>query len=80
LGLERLNPVAILWTALGFLIYTWIIPVGMMKTVSTVLICEFGYCITVWLVSAFWPALARASLAGEQRETVEQLAWHLAER
>jgi nucleobase:cation symporter-1, NCS1 family len=74
------NPVAILWTALGFLIYTWVVPVGMMKTVSTVLICGFGYCITVWLISPFWLALARASHAGAQHETVEQLAWQLAER
>ena len=57
-----------------------VIPVGMMKTVSTVLICEFGYCVTVWLVSAFWPVLPRASHASEQRKTVEQLAWQLAER
>ena len=74
------NPVAILWTALGFALYMYVIPVAMMKTVSTVLICGFGYCVTVWLVSAVWPALARASHAGEQRETVEQLAWQLAER
>lgn len=74
------NPVAIAWTALGFWIYMSVIPVGMMKTVSTVLICGFGYCVTVWLLSAYWPALARASHAGTQRETVEQLAWQLADR
>jgi predicted RND superfamily exporter protein len=75
-----INPIAILWTALGFAIYMYVIPVGMMKTVSTVLICGLGYCVTVWLLAPFWPALARASHAGEQHETVEQLAWQLAER
>jgi cytosine/uracil/thiamine/allantoin permease len=74
------NPLAIAWTVMGFIIYMYVIPVGMMKTVSTVLICGFGYCVSAWLLSPYWPALARASLAGEQRESVEQLAWQLADR
>jgi purine-cytosine permease-like protein len=77
---KGVNPVAVLWTVLGFCIYMFVIPTGMMKTVSTVLISGFGYCVTTWLVARFWTTLAMASRPGEQRETVEELAWQLAER
>jgi cytosine/uracil/thiamine/allantoin permease len=68
------NPVAVLWTVLGFGIYMFVIPTGMMKTVSTVLICGAGYSVTTWLVARYWTVLATASRPGEQRETVEELA------
>jgi NCS1 nucleoside transporter family len=73
------NPVAIIWTLLGFVIYLYL-PTAVMKTISTVLICGFGYCVTTWLVATYWSALARASRPGEQHGTVEDLAWQLAER
>ncbi|WP_428487801.1 purine-cytosine permease family protein [Rhodopila sp.] len=74
------NPIAAVWTVLGFGIYMYVIPVGMMKTVSTVLLCGFGYWITTWLMSASWSALTRAARPVEQVQTVEELAWQLAER
>jgi nucleobase:cation symporter-1, NCS1 family len=74
------NPIAILWTAIGFAIYMYVIPTVMMKTVSTVLICGVGYCLTTWLVATSWSALARAAHPGEQHVTVEDLAWQLADR
>ncbi len=73
------NPVAILWTLLGFAIYLYL-PVAVMKTISTVLICGAGYCVTTWLVATYWKTLAKASRPGEQHGTVEDLAWQLAER
>jgi hypothetical protein len=51
-----------------------------MKTISTVLICGAGYCVTTWLVATYWAALAKASRPGEQHGSVEDLAWQLAER
>jgi cytosine/uracil/thiamine/allantoin permease len=73
------NAVAILWTLLGFVIYIYL-PTSVMKTISTVLICGIGYCVTTRLVSTDWSALANASRPGEQHGTVEDLAWQLAER
>ena len=64
---------------LGFAIYVYL-PAAVMKTISTVLICGFGYCVTTWLVATYWSALAKASKPGEQHETVEDLAWQLADR
>ena len=74
------NPIAILWTALGFVIYMYLVPTAMIKTVSTLLICGLGYSVTTWIVSTGWTALAAASRPGRQRESVEELAWQLAER
>jgi NCS1 nucleoside transporter family len=74
------NPVAVLWTALGFVIYMEVIPTAMMKTISTALICGFGYSVTAWLVSTYWPALNRSSQVGDTRASVEELAWQLADR
>jgi nucleobase:cation symporter-1, NCS1 family len=74
------NPIAIAWTALGFVIYMYVIPTAMIKTLSTVLICGLGYCVTTWIASACWKALAVAARPGTQRESAEELAWQLAER
>ncbi len=74
------NPVAILWTVVGFLIYMYVIPIFMMKTICTVLICGAGYCATSALVARYWAALGRASRPNEQHGTAEELAWLLAER
>jgi len=73
------NPVALVWTLLGFVIYLYL-PTAVMKTISTVVICGIGYCVTTWMVSRYWTALAKASRPGEQHGTVEDLAWQLAER
>ena len=74
------NPIAILWTAFGFVIYMYLVPTAMIKTISTLLICGLGYSVTTWIVSTGWTALAAASRPGRQRESVEELAWQLAER
>jgi NCS1 family nucleobase:cation symporter-1 len=74
------NPIALIWIALGFLIYMYVIPTGMMKTVSTVLISGLGFCVTTWLAAAWWPALAPSTDEGETQISVEDLAWQLAER
>ena len=74
------NPVAILWTAIGFVIYMYVLPIEVMRTISTVLICGIGYCMTTWLVATYWTDLARAARPGELEGTVEDLAWQLANR
>lgn len=74
------NPIAIAWTAVGFVLYMYVIPAAMMKTATTVLICGLGYCITTWIASVAWPALADAARPGVQRDNVEELTWQLAER
>jgi nucleobase:cation symporter-1, NCS1 family len=74
------NPIAIAWTAIGFLLYMYVIPTAMIKTASTLLICGLGYCVTTWIASTGWKALADAARPGRQRESAEELAWQLAER
>jgi cytosine/uracil/thiamine/allantoin permease len=74
------NPVAVLWTVLGFLLYMYVIPAGMMKTVSTVLLSGTGYALTVWLVATHWPSLAKAARPGRQVADLQDLTWKLAER
>jgi hypothetical protein len=58
----------------------YLVPTAMIKTISTLLICGLGYSVTTWIVSTGWTALAAASRPDRQRETVEELAWQLAER
>jgi cytosine/uracil/thiamine/allantoin permease len=74
------NPVAIVWTALGFLIYMYVIPTAMIKTLCTVAICGLGYTVTAWVVATYWPALRRAARPRAAIASVEELAWQLAER
>ena len=74
------NPIAIVWTVLGFLIYMYVVPTAVMKTISTVLICGVGYCLTTMLFATYWSALGRASRPSEQHGSAEELAWQLAER
>ncbi len=74
------NPVAVAWTAIGFVLYMYVLPPEVMRTVSTVLICGAGYCVTTWGVATFWSAIADSAKATELQGTVEDLAWQLAER
>jgi nucleobase:cation symporter-1, NCS1 family len=74
------NPVAILWTALGFPIYMFVIPTAMIKTLCTVAVCGFGYTVTAWVVATYWPALHHAAHPRAPIASVEELAWQLAER
>jgi nucleobase:cation symporter-1, NCS1 family len=74
------NPIAALWTVLGFLTYMFVIPPAYIQTVCTILITGAGYWATTRLVALWWTALARASRPGDQRESVDELAWDLAVR
>jgi NCS1 nucleoside transporter family len=74
------NPIAVVWTVLGFGIYMYVVPTEMMKTVSTVLICGCGYWLTTWAMANRWSELARSARPAEQAQTVEELAWQLADR
>lgn len=74
------NPIAILWTALGFLIYMYVIPTAMIKTLCTVAVCGFGYTVTAWAVATYWPALRDAARPRPTIASAEELAWQLVER
>ena len=74
------NPVAVVWTALGFLSYMFVIPAEWIRVVVTLVASGAGYWATMQLMSARFPQLARASHPGEQREAIEDLDWELAIR
>jgi purine-cytosine permease-like protein len=74
------NPIAALWTVAGFLIYMLVIPPEYIQTLCTVLVTGAGYWATTRLVALRWTVMARASRPGEQRESVDELAWDLAVR
>jgi len=74
------NPVAVLWTVLGFLLYMFVIPQAYIQTLCTLLITAAGYWATVRLVAMRSNIMARAARPGDQRETVDELAWDLAVR
>src|ERR1700739_5013344 len=77
---KGVNPVAVIWTALGFLAYMFVIPPEWIRVLVTLLATGAGYWATMQLLSPYlaWPA--RASPPGEQREPVEDLDWQLALR
>ncbi|HVY15075.1 MAG TPA: cytosine permease [Rhodopila sp.] len=74
------NPIAVLWTVAGFLIYMFVIPQAWIQTLCTLLITAAGYWLTTRLVSVRSGTMARASRPGEQRESIDDLAWDLAAR
>ncbi len=63
---------AIGWTVLGFVIYL-AVPMAWLPTAVTPIVTGIGYYVTVRLLSARFPTLARAGRPGEQRESVEGL-------
>jgi cytosine/uracil/thiamine/allantoin permease len=74
------NPIAVIWTALGFLAYMFVIPPESIRVLVTLLATGAGYWATMQLLSPYFTWLARASHPGEQREPVEDLDWELALR
>jgi purine-cytosine permease-like protein len=74
------NPVAVVWTALGFLAYMFVIPAEWIRVLVTLLATGAGYWATMQLLSPRFTELARASHTGGQREAVEDLDWELALR
>jgi nucleobase:cation symporter-1, NCS1 family len=77
---KGVNPIAVLWTALGFLAYMFVIPAEWIKAVVTVIATGAGYWATVQLLAPYLSGLARAARPGDQREAVEDLDWELAVR
>ena len=74
------NPVAVIWTALGFLAYMFVIPAEWIRVLVTLLATGAGYWATMHLLAPYFPELALASHPGEQREPIEDLDWQLALR
>ena len=74
------NPIAAFWTVAGFLIYMFFIPPADIQTLCTLLITGAGYWATTRVVALRWNVMARASRPGDQRESVDELAWDLAVR
>jgi len=77
---KGVNPVAVTWTALGFLAYMFVIPAEWIRVVVTLLASGAGYWATMQLLSPRFVELARAAHPGEQREAVEDLDWEHALR
>jgi nucleobase:cation symporter-1, NCS1 family len=44
------NPIAVAWTAFGFLICTYVIPTAWIPVLLTLLITGVGYLLTVWIM------------------------------
>jgi nucleobase:cation symporter-1, NCS1 family len=77
---KGVNPIAVLWTALGVLAYMLVIPAEWIKAAVTVIATGAGYWATVQLLAPYLSELARAARPGDQREAVEDLDWELAVR
>jgi len=77
---QGVNPVAVIWTALGFLAYMFVIPAEWIRVLITLLATGAGYWATMHLLAPHFSELARASHAGEQHQPVEDLDWQLALR
>jgi NCS1 family nucleobase:cation symporter-1 len=78
---KGVNPVAVAWTAIGFLAYMYVIPPEWVRVPVTVVLTGLGYWATVELLSPRLAKLARASRpVTTQREAVEDLDWELAVR
>jgi nucleobase:cation symporter-1, NCS1 family len=65
------NVVAILWTAIGFLLCTFLVPVGWIPTMAALWLTGIGYYVNVLLVRPFSRILRAAARPGEQRESIE---------
>jgi nucleobase:cation symporter-1, NCS1 family len=74
------NFIAVVWTALGFLAYMFIIPAEWIRVVVTLLATGAGYWATIQLLAPYFEELSRASNPREEREPVEELDWDLAVR
>lgn len=77
---KGVNPVAVIWTALNFLAYLFVIPAESIRVLVALLATGAGYWATMALLSPYFAELGRASHPGEQREPVEELDWELALR
>src|ERR1700751_3904620 len=77
---KGVNPIAVVWTALGFLAYMFVIPPESIRVLVTLLATGAGYWATMQLLSPYFTWLAGASPPGEQREPGEDLAGELALR
>jgi purine-cytosine permease-like protein len=75
-----INPVAVIWTALGFLAYMFVIPAEWIRVLITLLTTGTGYWATIYLLAPHFADLAKASHTSEQSEPVEDLDWQLALR
>ena len=75
------NPVAVVWTLLGFLFYLFVVPKEWIQFLVTVTATGAGYWATVKLLAPRFTQLAVAAHATiEQREAIEDLDWELAVR
>ena len=74
------NPVAVVWTVLGFLLYMFVIPKPWVQTLCTLILTAAGYWASTRLLALRWRLLARGARPGDQRESVEALVWELASR
>ncbi|MBV9373468.1 MAG: cytosine permease [Alphaproteobacteria bacterium] len=74
------NPIAVIWTALGFLAYMFVIPAEWIRVLVTLSATGVGYWATMHLLAPHFRQLALASHPGEQREPIEDLDWQLALR
>src|SRR6202008_579473 len=75
---KGVNPIAVIWTALGFLAYMFVIPPESIRVLVTLLATGPGYWATMQLLSPYFTGLAGASPPGDQREPVEDFDWELA--
>lgn len=64
------NPIAIVWTLIGFVLYQYVIPVALFQTLSTVLVVMIGYTLTVKL---FTGSSVIANAANPPRLTPQEL-------
>ena len=74
------NPIAVVWTALGFLAYMFVIPAAWIQVLVTLVATGAGYWATTVLLAPRLAELARAARPGDAREAVEDLDWELAVR
>ncbi len=74
------NPIAVIWTALGFLAYMFVIPAAWIQVLVTLVATGAGYWATTVLLAPRLVELGRAARPGDQREAIEDLDWELALR
>jgi NCS1 nucleoside transporter family len=74
------NPLAILWTVIGFLVCTMIVPKGWVPTMVALLVTGAGYYTTMLLMAPHSRDLRPATQHGEVPQTVDQPEEALARR
>src|SRR5271156_815621 len=78
---KGVNPVAVVWTLIGFLAYMFLIPKEWIQVLVTVTMTGAGYWLTVKLLAPRFEKIAVAAHpALVQREAIEDLDWELAVR